>query len=453
MQSYFYSLMDRLCAELPAHQVLLAYVKGEASDFVQLNHGKIRQALHVQMMQVAFTLIDGARHGRVEIMLQGPSGATLADDLTRCRAHLERLRAQLHELPEDPHLSFATTVQNTSHVSANRLPKTADVIDLMVTTSEAGAGSDHKGPLDVVGVYAAGMICHGFANSLGQRNWFTTHTFNVDWSTYVGEDKAVKSMYSGTDFSAPELRARMISAAQRSTVLRAPNRAMKPGRYDVFLTPAALQQVVHMLTWGGFGLRDHRTKQTPLIQMREEGLRLHPLVHLSQDLRSGLAPAFDDTGHVRPDYVSLIAEGAYHDCLVSARSAREFGVPNNGAGDDEMPVAISMNAGDLPTRDALRELGTGIYISDLWYLNFSDRNRCCLTGMTRFATLWVEGGECVAPLGVMRFDESVYRMLGSHLQALTQEREFMLDPHSYGHRSTASSHLPGALIRDFTLTL
>ena len=47
--------------------------------------------------------------------------------------------------------------------------------------------------------------------------------------------------------------------------------------------------------------------------------------------------------------------------------------------------------------------------------------------MTRFATFWVEQGSIQAPLNVMRFDESIYRMLGEHLVDLTTERDFILD--------------------------
>ncbi len=112
-----------------------------------------------------------------------------------------------------------------------------------------------------------------------------------------------------------------------------------------------------------------------------------------------------------------------------------------------------MAGGDLPRASVLEALGTGVYVSDLWYLNYSDRRAARLTGLTRFATFWVENGRIVAPIEVMRFDESVYRMLGTRLIALTQEREFLLDPDTYGRRATNSMRVPGALVDDFTFTL
>jgi len=101
----------------------------------------------------------------------------------------------------------------------------------------------------------------------------------------------------------------------------------------------------------------------------------------------------------------------------------------------------------------LKELGTGLWINNLWYLNYSDRPACKMTGMTRFATLWVEGGEVVAPVNVMRFDDSVFRILGEGLVDLTAEPQLMLSAMTYGKRDMGSSCLPGALVDGFCLTL
>ena len=85
-----------------------------------------------------------------------------------------------------------------------------------------------------------------------------------------------------------------------------------------------------------------------------------------------------------------------------------------------------MSPGTLAGQDALRLLDTGIYISDLWYLNFSDPQVCRMTGMTRFASFWVEDGQLVAPLSVMRFDDSIYEILGSKLVGLTRKQRLSM---------------------------
>jgi len=137
---------------------------------------------------------------------------------------------------------------------------------------------------------------------------------------------------------------------------------------------------------------------------------------------------------------------------VSARTAAEYGLTPTGA-DDELAVALSLAPGDLPMADAAAALGDGLYINNLWYLNYSDRANARATGMTRFATLWVENGVAVAACEPMRFDASYFDLFGEALQALTRERELIVDTSNYGFRSTNTVLAPGALIAgmDFTL--
>jgi predicted Zn-dependent protease len=221
----------------------------------------------------------------------------------------------------------------------------------------------------------------------------------------------------------------------------------------VYLTPVALEEITDLLGWGGFGLRAHRTGTTPLLRMVEQNVRLHPAVTLREHTAEGVAPDFQSAGFIRPPEVRLIEQGAYRDCLVSPRSAQEYEAVSNGADGGEMPLSLDMAAGTIPTEQVLHTLGTGLLIGNLWYLNYSDRNAARLTGMTRFATFWVENGEIQAPVNVMRFDDSLYRLLGGRLLGLTAERELLLDPGSYGGRSSRSSRLPGVVIEEMNFTL
>ena len=178
-----------------------------------------------------------------------------------------------------------------------------------------------------------------------------------------------------------------------------------------------------------------------------------PAVAISENTEGGIAPAFQAEGFARPPQVPLIADGALVGSLVSPRTAREFDLEANGANADEAPEALAMAGGTLAERDALAALDTGLCVSNLWYLNYSDRPACRMTGMTRFATFWVENGKVVAPVDVLRFDDTIYRMLGDNLEALTAERELMLDADTYGSRMLTSATLPGALLKEMHFTL
>jgi predicted Zn-dependent protease len=245
----------------------------------------------------------------------------------------------------------------------------------------------------------------------------------------------------------------MASAREELSVLKRDPRTIDPGQYRVYLAPTAVAEVVSLLSWGGFGLKSHKTQRSPLIRAVKGEEKLASCFSLSENTADGMSPRFGKSGFIKPDRVELFADGSYSQALVSPRSAREYSVDTNGANDEEMPLSLDMAAGRYDIDQVLDELGTGIYVNNLHYLNYSDRPSCRVTGMTRFATFWVENGKIVAPLNVMRFDETLYRMFGEQLIGLTSERELLLDPNTYERRSTQSARVPGAIINEFTFTL
>jgi predicted Zn-dependent protease len=440
MHEYFYELSDLLCAGLGRDEVLLLRFEGEESDFVRFNRSLVRQAGTVTQGSVTLELIRGRRHVTGTV--------TISNDLDTDRARLNALlRSQqdnLPHVPEDPYLLYATDVRSGEEYGEDRLPGRGEPLAAIL---EAGEGRD------LVGIFAQGGVYAGFANSLGQRNWHASHTFHLDWSFYHAADKAVKSTYAGFTWSDGEFMRKVDTAAAQLAMLGRPPKTIPPGRYRVYLAPAALEEVVGMLCWDGFSLKAHRTKTTPLLKMIEDGAGLAPQVAIAENTAEGMAPSFQGQGFVRPDRLELITGGRYRNCLVSPRSGKEYGVEPNGATSAERPYSLDMAGGTIPGDQVLAQLDTGVYVNQTWYLNFSDRPACRITGMTRFATFWVEGGAIVAPLNVMRFDETVYRLLGGNLVGLTAERDFLPDGSTYGGRSTASMRLPGALIDGVTFTL
>jgi predicted Zn-dependent protease len=365
-------------------------------------------------------------------------------DFERASRLIDELRAIRECVPEDPYLAYSADGECSEHNASNELPSDEMVLDRVVRTA---------GGHDLVGTYASGSMYRGFAGSLGQRNWHASRSYNFDWSLFDRGDKAVKAAYAGFDWNDAELSRRMDEAGDQLAVVAKPSRTVKPGGYRVYLAPGAMYEIMVMMGWGGFGIRAHRTKTTPLIGMVEAGRHLAPEIDIAEATENGVAPDFEAHGFRRPARVPLIEAGRYGECLVSAPSSVEYGVPTNGAGAGESPDSLEMAAGRIERDRLLAELDTGIYISNLWYLNFSDRNACRTTGMTRFATFWVEAGQIREPLEVMRFDDTLYRVLGDNLIGLTRERDMILDPGTYGGRSTSSARLPGALIDDFRLTL
>ena len=112
-----------------------------------------------------------------------------------------------------------------------------------------------------------------------------------------------------------------------------------------------------------------------------------------------------------------------------------------------------MAPGKLSSGEATKALNSGLYLSNLHYLNWSDRDGGRITGMTRYACFWVEDGEIVAPMENMRFDDGIYNIFGSGLEAVTRDVEFQPDVDTYGGRKPGGIRVPGAIVGEFALTL
>ena len=440
MQAYFYALADYLQSRIQGGEQFKCWFSAEDSDFVRFNRGAIRQPGHVHQIYLSFSLIDGLRHAMSTTTL----GGHLESDRALLDRTLDNLRRQLPDLPEDPHLLIATEVRSTEHIVASRLPATSVMMDEVLALAQAH---------DFVGILFAGPLYRGFANAYGQRNWHEVDNFNLEWSLYQTRDKAVKAEYAGFEWDSVAFQNKFHAAVAQLELLKREPVTINPGAYRAYLTPTALAELIGMLNWGGFSEKSLRTKQSSLRRMRDEGLQLNPALTLSENTAEGLAPGFQSDGFIKPQRITLLDHGRLASSMISPRSAKEYGMAANGAGDGEMMSSLDVAAGGLPSSQILAELDTGIFVSNLWYLNFSDRANCRITGMTRFATFWVENGEIRAPLNVMRFDDSLFRLLGENLLCLTRERELLISNESYGERGTSSARLPGALVQDFTFVL
>jgi predicted Zn-dependent protease len=440
MEVYFADVAAFLDRSLLPGEVYTCRLDAEVSDFVRMNRAKVRQPGTVSQQYLRLHLIRGKAHAEQRISVSGD----LAQDREVVTSSLAALRAVIADLPDDPHLDYATEVRSSRAVRSEPLPASEEII-----ASVLDAGAD----LDLVGIYAAGPVYRGFANSFGQRNWHEVTSFNLQWSLYHRGDKAVKTVYGGFQWSAADFAARMEDARQRLELLTLPARSLARGSYRAYLTPTAMEEIAGMLCWGGFSGRALATRQSCLFRMQDGESEFDASVAFAERTADGIAPAFQDEGFVRPNVVPLVARGKMVGSLVNPRTAKEFALSTNGANASEMPESLEMDAGTLPKANALAALDTGLYIGNLWYLNFSDRPACRLTGMTRFASFWVEHGKIVAPVNVMRFDDSVFRLFGENLVGLTDERELLVSGDSYGARSANSMRLPGAVVRDMAFTL
>jgi predicted Zn-dependent protease len=387
-----------------------------------------------------FAVVSGVRCIETTLAITGRTDADIAALLEERAA----LVATLPAVPDDPYLLLPDTATTSSRHETGTLPASDALI---ASVTEAARG------LDFVGFHAGGPVVRAFADSRGARHWHHVESFHLDWTLYSQGDKAIKSAYAGTQWDAAEFARRVATGAERLPLLARPAHPLQPGAYRAYLTPIAMSELLGTLSWHGFGAQQRRTGSSCLSRLEHRDARLAAGVAIGEDTAHGIAPAFTAEGFAKPTRVSLVEGGLATDTLNSPRSARQYGLPANGANAEEYPESLHLSAGTLPEADVLRTLDTGLYVSNLWYLNFSDRQACRMTGMTRFACFWVEKGELVAPLAVMRFDDSFLRMLGDGLIALTDRAEIIPESGTYKERQLSSVTTPGALVDGWRLTL
>ena len=439
-QHYFFDLADDITGQLKGDEVYTCWLSGEESDFVRINKGKVRQPGHVKQCTLSLDLIFGQKHAKGSLRLSGEKSI----DQKRLSTLILGLRNKLPYLPDDPHLLYSKSINNTETQKPNALPPPQQAIEDIVSQGEN---------LDMVGIFAQGNLHRGFANSLGQRNWYSSSNFNFDWSFFSHGDKAVKCSYAGLEWSKEALNRKFDDAKKQLPIISRDAKTISPGKYKVYLAPAAVHEIMNLLCWNSFSRKAQETRQSPLLKLIDNKESLHPEINVFEDTASGIGPNFEASGFLKKPSIPLIKGGKFQQALTSPRSSKEYGGEPDGSNTSESPESLHFDAGTLKQDSILEQIGRGLFISNLWYLNFSDAMSCRMTGMTRFATFWVEDSQIVAPLNVMRFDESIYRAFGSNLVGLTQEQEFMFDTGTYFERSCSSAKVPGALIEDFCFTL
>ena len=118
----------------------------------------------------------------------------------------------------------------------------------------------------------------------------------------------------------------------------------------------------------------------------------------------------------------------------------------------ETPQSLDMAAGLCHARTFYNASIPGSTINNVWYLNYSDRSACRMTGMTRFATFWVEHGVIQArSMSCVSMNRCTV-CSATISSASTSERELILNTSTY-HQRSRSSRVPGALVDDFNFTL
>ncbi len=440
MEQHFDAVCAALFDALKESESLSISLGGETSQFTRVNGDKVRQTGAVDDISLSLELVADSRRATSSATLTGER----EQDTAMVQQELERLRAEAALLPVDPYI-VAPAAGETSHSDqSGDLPAAANVVGKLLPALEG---------VDISGIWASGRIYRANANSAGSRHWFASDSFSLDYSLVNPDEKMVKATYAGSEWNQADYEQSIAASQQKLALLDKPSIQLKPGNYRTYIAPAGVSDLLGMFSWNGLSESAMQTGESAFLKMRNEAVTLSPMFSLSEDFSAGRVPRFNDKAEVSPERIDLIAQGELKTCLVSSRTASEYGVESNNAAEGEYLRSPVMATGDLEEQDVLAALGTGVYLSNLHYLNWSDTHGGRITGMTRYACFWVEQGEIVGPIENMRWDDSFYHFFGEHLEAVTAQSQLNPDVGSYGGRELGGTECPGILLNSFALTL
>ncbi|MDJ0728398.1 MAG: TldD/PmbA family protein [Crocosphaera sp.] len=439
LESSFQQLCHILLDKLQSEEYLTIELNGEQTQFIRFNGAKVRQTGIVKDGSIKLTLMADKRTAFATFPFTG-------DELTDSQIAVENLnylRQELPQLPEDIHIVLPKNHGKSKEVyPGNLLPTDKAVNELLSPVAN----------LDMTGLYTAGSVIRGNANSTGQFHWFATENFIVDYSLITPEEKAVKGIFSGQNWEHDKYLGQIKTDKDQFLALEKPSKTIKPGGYRTYFAPAAVADLISMLSWGAISESSLRRRESALLKLQQL-TTLSPQFSLQENFSKGNVPRFNERGEIAPEILPIISEGKLVNTLVNSRTASEYNLTPNGANNYETLRSPELLSGNLSQGEILATLETGLYVSNLHYLNWSDRSGGRITGMTRYACFWVENGEIIAPIENLRFDESLYRFWGDNLIALTNFREFIPRTNTYGQRSLGGILTPGMIVNDFQFTL
>ena len=440
MNEYFNKINKSLFENLKGNEILKTSVWGENSQFIRVNGAKVRQTGIVNDLTFNIKLLNDKKQVSCSSTITG----ILENDKNILLNILKNLRNDITKVPNDPFIVFPTSKKCSEEIYKGDLLSQDEACDILLKPMQG---------IDLTGLWASGNIFTGVANSVGQNHWFETETFSLDYSLINKNKKMVKDCFAGTHWNQKKYENYIHSSKKQLELMDKASIKIDPGNYKAYIAPAGVSDIVGMLSWGGISESSLQQKDSALLKMRNENVKLSPCFSLKEDFSNGMVPRFNSEGEIAPEKLPLITGGSLENTLVSTRTEKEYGINSNFADSSESLRSPKIELGNLDEKEILGSIGNGVYLSNLHYLNWSDRLGGRITGMTRYACFYVENGKIIAPIENMRFDDTIYNIFGKELNAVTNFDQLIPDVGTYSKRNFGGTYCPGILLEKFKLTL
>ena len=439
------TICSQVYSTLEEGEGLTIYMEGENSQYFRFNDSKIRQTGIIEDYNVTLSLYRGKKSLQATTTISSDIDYSVKNLISE----INGLRAPLSLIPENNFTAFPEKFDSLEVYREGDLPDREEILDILMGIIDSN---------NLTGVWTSGKIFRASSTSKGTHHWFEKDSFIFDFSLIDAKENMVKILYPGSDWNKDDFVEAFDDASKRLQLMDKPKLELKPGKYRVWFEPHAVADFVDMLNWNGVSEASLRNGSSCLLKMRKDNIKLSEKFSLDESFDRKSTASFNSRSEVSGN-VSLIKHGILKNTLINSKTALEYGLNSNYAEDvnswgmGEYLRAPFMHGGDIKLNERFEKLGTGIFISNIHYLNWSDNLGGRITGLTRYACYWVQDGKMIAPIKTMRFDDSFYNFFGDNLEAVGETVLSRPVIETYDGRNPGETTCPGILVNDFELTL
>lgn len=315
------------------------------------------------------------------------------------------------------------------------------VLDVINVADESGFES--------AGSYEAETSEIVFANSNGIRLYHPQTNANL--IAVILSDSSEGFAETGS-VSVSEIDSKVIAEESTDKCDKSQNPiSIEPGEYDVILEPYALRELFGWMSFMGFNSKYYREGRSFLVGRMGDKIWSDSITLVDDGLdEDGFPFPFDFEGVPRQRVV-LVENGVAKNLVYDRTTAEKEGVESTGhalppgGGSGPMPLHLQILPGEETTKDLLKKVDRGLWISSFHYVNgFVDIKNGVFTGMTRYGTFLIENGEITKPVKNLRFTQSMLSAF-NNVDGITREVKKL--PGQIG-----GVIFPTILIRDFKFT-
>ncbi|UCD17798.1 MAG: TldD/PmbA family protein [Candidatus Zixiibacteriota bacterium] len=284
----------------------------------------------------------------------------------------------------------------------------------------------HKGNLDASGAYRQEEKAVAVANSLGISRFYTGNQAQLSMTLAGQSGNSGWSIAYHPDAVQIDVDALALTASRKAMMSLNPQ-VVPDGQYTVILEPAAVGQLLILLSFMGFGCKTFYQRRSFMAgHLGEKIAGDNFTVYEDPFDKAFTAPPFDYEGTPKQK-VSLIENGiargvvynSYYANLMNAASTGHALAPTNTFG--PYPKHLVIPGGDTGLEDVIKSTENGILITHFWYLNYLNPMRTMVTGTTRDGTFLVENGRISSPIKTMRTNQSILEAF-SNIEAVSKEQ-------------------------------